>query len=557
MIKNKRLILWAYIWRYLLSIIGIGLIIYFGVDYSAEIINGFLPSTQKLLESEQLIDATIIVMQKGIISNIINIILFVIWAIIGTKIIHKIANKKVAIEKQNKKYIKRSVCATLSAIIIGFICYSTYNIYINNRDLPELEEKLVESTVMSEMMLDYYKNTDVFEPSSRESTISSLELNGTNYEDMIPYLNKGLILNIVTILIEIILIIYLNVANISNINKIAIDDTLDENGNIVPTQEKIKKKYKIIYIVTHAIILVALAIILVIKLFNNDSGYERPKRSLMPREHILVEEYDKDSGDTLFNKYYTDKYGIIIRNYKDEIDDNNEIESGDDEKEVNNEIESGDDDIYYWITLDKEKDWYLKNDITMGEAYKWINVYNELPEYVAQSKEKQYDEIKKIISTIDMSKTIPELEEQFEQQFIYFFNYYLFIPKDKNFLTGVGIRFDIDQYSNLSIKNIEVWSMSGNYRDRYANEIEYKNAEKTDVNIKNEISNLYADMTQNDFIKIFGENYKKESTNLYSDIGIYELDEYIWYDKNRNKLQVIFSKDVIYDIYYYEFNEDI
>ena len=117
LIKNKRLISWAYIWRFFVLLI-ITCLVCFSISF-------FISNVIKPSFFSYDVNVGNIIMsdlKEGVLFYLSGAIVFIVSQIIGWKIIHKSISKKVYLEKQNVSYVKKSVLGIVTIAFAFCLC---------------------------------------------------------------------------------------------------------------------------------------------------------------------------------------------------------------------------------------------------------------------------------------------------------------------------------------------------------------------------------------------------------------------------------------------------
>lgn len=507
-INNKRRIAMAFIWRYAL-LIGITIFLAIGLSsFVGRVVNS---NTDELFDIElhslmEQITSTLYLRIPLLITFAIS---FFVMILIGSMIINKIVAKKIVVEEQNKKFIKRSFSLFLLLVLLGSICFNVSYFEYSNIDK-------VKSSVQDELDM-YYDMRDFWSqaPSSQSDTvIPSMDAISKNfdinkmmdfyYKFLIPF---GIICGLGSVILTI--IIWHNYYRL--INKICVSNTLDNSGNVVPTQERYPREYIKMIIITSIINVVVLASIFIVYKIKT---YEQPKYG----NHVLLE-----------NGHYSE-YSLVDKNENEEKEVNNS--SGDNDDEYLNEIKE----------LEHEDNWYLENEITIFEAYNYRSAH---PEYSGNKDYilSKYDEAKKLSEKIKEYKNLGEIETALGIKFAHTdVKKWTTILDGKNLLTGVGVEVVTDSFSDKNILDTKIYDLYGIIK-------EYEKKQKLDSlkidieDLRDKINLLYEDMTIDDVIVVLGEEYIHEKEITSSN---YKYDYYTWYDKTGSYLTIEFSNGVIH-----------
>ncbi len=532
LIKNKRLISWAYIWRFFVLLI-ITCLISFSLTF---LITDVITPTF-LSDNSHFGSIIMSTMKEGVLLYLSGMIVFIVGQIIGCKIIYKAISKRVCLERQNVSYVKKSVLVVI-AIAFAFCLYENINAAnfdTNMSNISGIKESIIESNDMAQDSLDllnlglYNNNVETL----RESFSYFL----TDYQEVLRtlYISNTIIL-ICIAMIAIAMIIVL-IKTSKKISDIATDNTLDENGKPVPTQEKLKKKYKLIYAVSHIIIIVIVIAFIIFNNIDNKDDFtfinQRIEKTLTPNAHTLLNEWEKltDYRPTKDQELFNDESGEYIDYEMDE--------------EIDEEFEQ-------WKKLEHEDNWYLENDINIGETNKWLANHEEYKndsEHINYIKS-MYPQAKTILGALDTNKSLFEIEKELgipakhiaPREFV-------IIIDNKNLLTGIGIHFKVDSYENRNIEEVKVWDIN-RIVEKYE-ERERIDTIKQDYSFDDVLNELYADMTEEEFKQILGEKYDyKEATKVLIEQPYYlNTRNYTWYDKDYYSLELCFSQGILYDAY--------
>ena len=504
-IKNKRLISLSYIFKFSLLILLISLLSNF---LSNEFVNIF---SRTISEDDisSMYEIMIINSNSYKLYYISYTIIFNALFFFGISIVHKYISKKVCIEKQNKGFIKRSVNIIISLIIIlqSFLILTPqinieimtdilepYNLYLDIKDLIDI---------------DFFSNG--------ESLEKSIDFFGKdfNIDKIMNSYHSSENISIICFSINLVFLIIFIIKNNSNINKLAVDNTLDENNNIVPTQSRTNKEYKKII----AFFLILNALLIAILFFitqTNDTDYTYGK-------HIEFKKLP-----------YYNEYTINV------VEDSNEEENSSYESlnASGESIISGDknEEVLNWSKLEYEDDWYLNNEITIADYKKYLfnhDDYKVDKEYLLSKIEDAIELKQKLLNY----KNLYDAENELNIKFIHTsVGEWTYVLDNKNLLTRAGVTVFVDNFTD---RNILVTNLFGELKE-YEKEYRSNLLELNIDDINERLPILYGDMTSTELISILGNNYyyEKDSFNLND-------ETFIWYDKLGNSLKVIFRDNVI------------
>lgn len=505
-IKNKRLISWAYIWRFILLTV-ISIAVCYGIIKLAAL---FFQNGDNIQNVENYTTENLIIygLNLNILSAIVKALVFSIASLFGWKIIHRNVLSKAEIEKQNEKYVLRSVGIVTGIIMIIIISTFFYDPIAsafglnNTATISETRDELTKGVNMSKDYQDLIINQDMYVP---QGFLMSVKMFDFDVNHLITILEKVLLIDwiiAVLMLIEVLSVIVLNQKKIKNS---ITDNTLDDNGNIVPTQSKMRKQYKILLIICQ-IVLVLITIIAIAN-YIDDYRYSYLYNNHDYNQHIPIKQ----------SRLYSEQV-IPIKDIDVQLNENN------------NE-EEYDEDMKNWLKLEHENEWYLNNHVTIGEANKFkLNnkKYEVDKEYINYMYVKVDNFIKEINQYLDSTenKNLYSIEEKFNIKFDHIgINTFVYILDNKNLITGVGIQVFVDNFTDKNVMGISVWDIDGALKELKDTK-DVMTVSKTMDNIENEMSYIYADMQLKDIIPILGNSYVVNCDD-YS-------KTYTWYDRQQN-----------------------
>lgn len=516
-IKNKRLISWMYIWRFILAIIVLLI-----TEFVITNLIAYSISTLDELAVTNIGEMAIYSANVNLLTDIIFATIFLITIIISWNIIHKVVAKKVSIERQNERYVFGMVGfitgAVMLIIAITFL-YEPLKSTFGLGDTLTMEEAETEFNRIISTSKDMQDLLRQGITTNSETVLASVEMFDFDVEHTIKVLSTILICNWIVAGIVFFVIICIIVVNHRKIKSIIINDSLDENGNIIPTQNKISRKSKKIIIIG---VIIMTIIITFICLFVYKENHEY---------------------DFLFNDYNYNQH-VLIKNsrlyHEDEI--NKVIEYEQTEEEPNEEW-------LKWRKLEHEDKWYLENPISYVEAEKYKANY---PEYSINYDyaSSMYDEVENFIKEIKESlnnsndKSLSFLEQKYNVEFSHINTCtFAYILDNKNFLTGVGIEVIVDNYIDRNILDIKMWDLDGILQQiKREQEIEKLNT----VNIDDKLSFIYADMSLEEVASVLGNSY------IFENDVKYNSEEYTWYDENHNYIVFKFKEGKIQHVVFYK-----
>ena len=520
-IKNKRLISWAYIWRFLVSIL-----VFYVITYLASDLIVLLTSTTNITNVG---DLAIYSAKVHVLSRIVYAVIFSITIILSWLIIHKVVSKKVSIEKQNEKYVLRMV-GIITGVILIIIASASFLIEPiaetfglgNSLTTEETRAELNRLVANSKDMQDLV-NQEIISPSNSEMLLNSLEMFDFDVEKTAQELNKYSLLNSIGACVVLFVVIYTLITNHKKIKGIVVDNSLDENGMVIPTQDKINNKNKKKLITGSIVLAIIVAIICTLTyrenhkydfLFNNDDN-----------KHELI----RDSSC-----YHEEEINNIV--------------------EYDQSLEEPNEEWLEWRKLEYEKEWYLNNQISFADAKKFQANYPDysIDQIYANSMYKQVEQfIKELNSVLNDSdnKSLFFLEEKYNIKFSHIdFNTYGYVLDNKNFLTGVGVEVIVDNYIDRNVLDINMWDIYG-IMQKIKKEKEFQETKVVDID--NKLSLIYADMTPEEVISILGNSYIfKNKVKLHS-------EDYTWIDENQNYIVFTFNEGKIQYVVFYKNALDI
>ncbi len=422
--KNKRLISWAYIWRFLL-LVGLTII---AISFLSDKITDFV-ARSKVDMYESLVDSGSTSLMSLAIMKLYDAIpallacsfVLLLSLIIGTISINHIVKKKAVIEKQNVKYIKKSVFAII-IIVFAFLIISVFssakdslfNYSDLERELTKGYENYLDMKDLCEHEIMGYNSANVLES-------IDMIFKGFEVSKLTDFYNKFYYPYIITYIVCLVLVgCFIILYTKKQIDKNSVENSLDENGNIIPTQNKLVPEYRSIFIFIHVFNLLLVSALYTI---YNIQTIEDNQESKQP----LITNIEYESS----NNINTDTSG------------DTEVEEEYDEAYLN------------WIKLEHDDAWYLENKISYKEAIKYALSHEEFNgdrEYVLSMK----NEAEKFSQEVMKYDTLFEAENGLNIEFNHIAPCeWAYIIDDKNYLTGIGVVVKVDDFTHRNIISCE------------------------------------------------------------------------------------------------------
>ncbi|MBQ9279980.1 MAG: hypothetical protein IJ215_02905 [Clostridia bacterium] len=539
--KNKRLISWAYIWRFLIIVFITVVIEIITSQLGERLLQRFLQNGNQATSNSTMGDVIIYSAKMGILLGVVDAVFFSIIMIFGWKIIHRAVSSKVLIEKQNEKYVLKSVGIVTGVIMLASLCSFLYSPVWNTFGLGNTMTLIEERELLTTNVNGVKDLQDLIRqgisPDADENLLTSLKYFDFDVEHVISIHWRVLILEWIICIFIFVEIIGIMVINYKKMKKLVVNDTIDESGNIIPTQGKISKKYKMIFIIVH-ICAVAIVVMGLIINYHEKHKYYWIYENGEDRQHIPIVEH------SLYHKFSINQDDLATEEEMPLIEDSDSNNEEYDEKWKN------------WLMLEHDDEWYLNHPVNIGEAnkYRYLHEESRIDQEYAESMCEQVEgfmqAVQQYLDNVE-DKSLIALEQAFDIQFIHVDNNsYVYILDNRNLITGVGIGVFVDNYTDRNILGVSMWDMDGVMK-KIKKEREMSQLEIKLESIEDKLQLIYADIPIEDVIAILGDDY------LYDVDYHLKKETYTWYDKTGSYIifEVNSAKQISWVSFYQKIDE--